>query len=158
MERLPRLTIADTITREAGVTRACYALKGNQPARLRRGQVFTVDGSIRRQDGGLSELAIPHEPLAPGPQGRLFAVDATDCASGVARSRPDLDRPGPDDFTIDQDRDETHCRNVYFTAMATYEAFARRAWPSRGLGLLAAGSPPPAAPAALWAERAERLL
>ncbi|WP_304619215.1 hypothetical protein [Paracoccus sediminilitoris] len=123
MERLPRLTIADTITREAGVTRACYALKGNQPARLRRGQVFTVDGSIRRQDGGLSELAIPHEPLAPGPQGRLFAVDATDCASGVARSRPDLDRPGPDDFTVDQGREETHCRNVYFTAMATYEAF-----------------------------------
>lgn len=74
MERLPRLTTADTITREAGVTRACYALKGNQPARLRRGQVFTVDGSIRRQDGGLSELAIPHETLAPGPQGRLRAT------------------------------------------------------------------------------------
>ncbi|WP_108502363.1 hypothetical protein [Paracoccus indicus] len=123
MQVLPRLTIHPTITREAGVTGACYALKGNLPARWRRGQVFTVDGSIRTRDGGLSRMAVPYEPLAPGPQGRLFTVDATDCVSGVSRSRPDLDRPGPDDFTFDQGCDETHCRNVYFTAMATYEAF-----------------------------------
>ncbi|MDN5568474.1 MAG: hypothetical protein L0G27_06955, partial [Paracoccus sp. (in: a-proteobacteria)] len=123
MARLPRCTLSDRIARDAGVTAACYDLKGNQPARLRRGQVFTVDGSIRTLDGALSTLSIPFEPLLPGPTGRLFRVDATDCASGVTRGRPDLDRPGPDDFTFDQGRDETHCRNVYFTAMATYESF-----------------------------------
>ncbi|MBU3031099.1 hypothetical protein [Paracoccus marinaquae] len=125
MAGLPRCIIPDSIGREAGVASRCYPLKGNQPARLRRGDVFTVDTSIRLCDGALSNLSIPYEPLLPGPAGTLFEVDATDCVTSVSRGRPDLDRRGPDDFAFDQGQNETHCRNVYFTAMATYESFRR---------------------------------
>ncbi|TRW99180.1 hypothetical protein FNJ84_00405 [Paracoccus sp. M683] len=125
MSGVPRCRLSDQITREAGVTATCYDLLGNQPHRLRRGQVYTVDSAIRACDGALSWIDIPHEELSPGPSGKLFQVDATDCTTMIRRSYPDLDRRHGDDFGFDQGDPETHCRNVYFTAMATYELFRR---------------------------------
>lgn len=120
MGRLARCTVSGLIGREAGVSQKCYRLKGNLPARLRQGDVFTVDGSILRCEGALCSLSIPFEPLRPGPVGKLFAVDATDAATNVTRARPDLDAREPALGHYDM-----HCRNVYFAAMATYETFRR---------------------------------
>lgn len=125
MNPLPRCEICPAIEREAGVRATCYPLRGNQPAAWRRGLMFTVDPSFRASDGALSPVAIPCERLRPGPTGKLFAVDATDCVSSLGRCVADLDRPGPDGFTFDQGDPETHCRNAYFAAMSTYETFRR---------------------------------
>lgn len=125
MSGLPRCEVSSTIGRDAGVSEKCYPLKGNQPERLRRGDVFTIDSSVPVSSGALSRLAIPYEPLWPGPAGQLFEVDATDGVTRISRGAPDLDRRGPDDFVFDQGQNETHCRNVYFAAMATYESFRR---------------------------------
>ncbi|AUH64415.1 gluzincin family metallopeptidase [Paracoccus zhejiangensis] len=125
MGDLPRCTVSAFIGREAGVAAACYLLKGNIPAALRKGQVYTVDSAIRISEGAFSEISIPHEPLRPGPEGKLFAVSATDFETGLDRSFPDLDRSRGGEFGFDQGDFETHCRNVYFSAMSVYELFRR---------------------------------
>lgn len=116
--------VSAQIGREAGLRNACYPIHGNVPERTRRGTVFTVDPSLRRTQGGHSEVEIPYEPLRPGPVGALFAVDALDFATALARGRVDLERPGQR-TALDQGDPETHCRMVYVTAMATYETFRR---------------------------------
>ncbi|MFV0299652.1 MAG: hypothetical protein ACK5IP_02005 [Paracoccus sp. (in: a-proteobacteria)] len=125
MGSLPRCEVSDRIGREAGVTETCYRLEGNLPLRQRRGTVYTVDSAIRISDGAFSEIGIPHEPVEPGPAGKLFAVDATDCETALRRSFPDIDRAHGRDFGFDQGDFETHCRNVYFSAMSAYELFRR---------------------------------
>ncbi|WP_299846555.1 hypothetical protein [uncultured Paracoccus sp.] len=125
MGDLPRCTVSAFIGREAGVAAACYRLKGNIPAALRKGQVYTVDSAIRISEGAFSEISIPHEPLRPGPEGKLFAVSATDFETGLDRSFPDLDRSRGGEFGFDQGDFETHCRNVYLSAMSVYELFRR---------------------------------
>lgn len=115
----------EELARDAGLGLTCYKLRGNKPAAWRHGSVFTVDPSIRRSEGALSEIRIPAEPLLPGPVGKLFAVDATDFASSLTRSLPNLDGRTEDGFAFDQGDPESHCRNAYFVAMATYEAFRR---------------------------------
>ena len=125
MADIPRCQVPDTILREAGVRQTCYELQGNLPRQLRHGQVYTVDSAMRMSNGAISALTIPYEKLRPGPRGKLFHVDATDCETLLSRSCPDLDRAHGDDFAFDQGDHETHCRNTYFTAMATYELFRR---------------------------------
>ena len=125
MNDYPACEVPRGIVRDAGVRTTCYPLKGNQPAGRRKGPIFTVDASIRNSDGALSEVSIPDERLRPGPTGALFAIDATDAVSRLTRSLPDLDRPGGAIFGFDQGDPETHCRNAYFAAMATYEAFRK---------------------------------
>lgn len=125
MGSIPPCAVARRVLREAGVSLACYPLRGNLPAEWRRGQVYTVDSSMRATDGALSPVSVPYEQLSPGPTGKLFRVDATDGVTALRRSYPDLDRRGGDDFVFDQGNHESHCRNVYFTAMSTYELFRR---------------------------------
>lgn len=125
MGSIPRCTVSKTIGREAGVRDTCYALQGNLPKALRQGRVYTVDSAIRISEGAFSEISIPHEPVGPGPTGKLFAVDATDCETALCRSFPDIDRAHGHDFGFDQGNFETHCRNVYFSAMSVYELFRR---------------------------------
>lgn len=115
--------VSDNIGRDAALRHACYAIKGNMPAETRSGEVYTIDPSLPRLDGAISPLAIPREPLRPGPRGRLFAVESFDQISMSTRARVNLDRRGA--FKFDQGDPESHCRNAYFAAMATYETFRR---------------------------------
>ncbi|MBJ3777124.1 gluzincin family metallopeptidase [Acuticoccus mangrovi] len=116
-----QVEISDNVVREAGLDAACYAISGNVPRRLRRGEVFTVDPSLRMSEAALSSITVPYERLMPGPAGGLFAVDAVDRRTHLMRSFPDLDRM--EDFRFDQGDPESHCRNAYLVAMETYEAF-----------------------------------
>lgn len=125
METAPACQISRKIGREYWVRKACYRLRGNLPEATRSGYVFTIDDSLRRSEGQLSPIDIPAEPIGPGPSGKLFAVDATDHASALTRARARLDRPDPLGFAFDQGQPESHCRNAYFVAMATYETFRR---------------------------------
>ena len=117
-------TISPDITRYAGVSRTIYDLDGNQPARHRRGCVFTIDPSLRRTENALSQISVPHERLRDGITGAFFAVDATDCATGIVRCRPSLAENANED-SLDQGRPVSHCRNAYLVAMHVYESFRR---------------------------------
>lgn len=124
MGRFPACTLSPGLARFAGVTGAIYPLNGNQPARRVRGRVYTIDPALRRTENALSEISVPSEPLRDGLTGRLFAVDATDCQSGIPLCRPHLGQDGAGDL-LDPGDPQSHCRNTYLVAMHVYEAFRR---------------------------------
>jgi hypothetical protein len=86
-------------------------------------RIYTLDPSAARDDGLTGRLKIPYEPLAPGPRGRLFAVDDT---CGPRGNQPvDLDdvrlamcegyEPSPSQMQFHQQMVYAVCSSVYST-------------------------------------------
>ena len=88
-------------------------------------RVYALDPSASRRDGAVCVARVPYEPLAPGPVGALFAVEATR-AGRLRYAQVDLDdartlvtngrRPAPSD-------PQFHQQMVYAVCSQTYAAF-----------------------------------
>lgn len=88
----------------------------------RRLRVFTQDPSVGRLDGQVSTLAVPYEPLAPGPAGHWFVVDRRDMTDSVL----DLESPAllmTDGMSPSTTDPRFACQMVYAVAMETYARF-----------------------------------
>lgn len=104
---------------------------------VRRLRAFTQDPSVSRLNGAVTTLAIPYEPLAPGPSGTYFVVEG----ESERRERPwvpvDLDQPellmrdGFDPSTTDR---RFACQMTYAVAMETYARFQRALGRDPGFG------------------------
>lgn len=127
-----------------------YALRQPPPRRVpaadlpqtRRLRVYTQDPSIGRLDGAVTTLAIPNEPLEPGPAGAWFVVEYV--GEGIEPGRPPLDleapaclmRDGLDPSTSDP---RFACQMCYAVAMEVYARFMRALGRNPGFGPIGGG-------------------
>ena len=104
-----------------------YQLKRGDPE-TRTLNVFTQDPATSRFDAAIASMAVPYEPLEPGPSGGLFVVHDYDEKQRVLHPPLELDvldlalkggvRPSTTDPRYAQ-------QMVYTLAMSTYDRFAR---------------------------------
>jgi hypothetical protein len=140
-DRAPTLAPPDTMRRPAmpdeglgrdyrlgdGVTRRPvrpYAVRAEDPL-YRPLRIYTLDPGESRAVGAEAVLNVPWEPLAPGPVGRLLAVDGADQGAGVRYAPVDLDDPRllleqglpptPADARFHQQMTYAVCSTVYHT-------------------------------------------
>lgn len=110
--------------------------------RFRRLRVYTQDPALGRLDGAVSTLAVPNEPLQPGPAGAWFVVtdiagpDDPDGADGSPHpldldARAWLMRDGLDPSTTNR---HFASQMVYAVAMETYHRFTRALGRDPGFG------------------------
>lgn len=86
-------------------------------------RIYTLDPSVAKLDGAVATINVPYEPLAPGPVGRLFAVDNQNLQLGGAYRKADLEAarvlmedgypPSPSDPRFHQQMVYAVCSNVY---------------------------------------------
>lgn len=86
-------------------------------------RIYTLDPSVAKLDGAVATINVPYEPLAPGPVGRLFAVDNHNSQLGGAYRKADLEAaqvlmedgyaPSPSDPRFHQQMVYAVCSNVY---------------------------------------------
>jgi hypothetical protein len=94
----------------------------------RRLRIFTSDPAESRLRGRVSEVAVPYEPLAPGPTGSIFEVSGVDGVTGERYRRSELDHPdtllrgGYSPTTTDP---RFHQQMVYAVATLVYDSFRR---------------------------------
>lgn len=55
--------------------------------------IYALDPAASRLEGAATLLAVPYEPLEPGPKGALFTVDSYDSTAGVRYRSVDLEEP-----------------------------------------------------------------
>ncbi|MDB5744773.1 MAG: hypothetical protein JWR68_3088 [Polaromonas sp.] len=88
-------------------------------------RIYTVDPALPRLEGAIATVNVAFEPLAPGPVGKLFAVDPCDGQTGVCYRQADLDErdvlindgydPSSSDPRFHQQMVYAVCSNVYST-------------------------------------------
>ena len=128
--RAPAFTVSPRVLFAAAATGYDRA-PGDPVARPLR--VYTADPTASRFDGAVAKLPVPYEPLAPGPVGRAFAVDATDArlstdAHRVVYRRADLDAPAVllgDGHAPTAGDPRFHQQMVYAVAQTVYATFRR---------------------------------
>jgi hypothetical protein len=86
-------------------------------------RIYTSDPSAARLEGAVTTVNVHYERLAPGPVGRLFAVDNHDACTGQDYAQADLDSPyallssgydpTPSDPRFHQQMVYAVCSNVY---------------------------------------------
>jgi hypothetical protein len=110
--------------------------------RFRRLRVYTQDPTVGRLDGAVCTLAVPNEPLLPGPAGAWFVVTdiaGPDDPDGADSRRPPLDlearawlmRDGLDPSSTNR---HFASQMVYAVAMETYHRFTRALGRDPGFG------------------------
>ena len=93
---------------------------------LRVLRVFTQDPGLSRSDGAIAEIAVPWEPLGPGPSGSIFTVRDVHHPTGDVWAPVDLDDPwvAVDRGIAPSTTDPRFAQQMtYAVAMSTYEAF-----------------------------------
>lgn len=100
--------------------------RSNRDPLYRPLRVYTLDPSIPAQNGAVTTLKVPFEPLKPGPEGALFSVDNVD--NGKYLPQVDLDAPkllmGSGHKPSPSNR-EFHQQMVYAVCATTYTTFQR---------------------------------
>jgi hypothetical protein len=121
----PRFTVGPRVTLAAA---ACaYDRRPGDPV-ARPLRVYTADPTASRFDGAVAKLPVPYEPLAPGPVGAAFAVDAEDGRLGVRYRPADLDDPAVllgDGHAPSGSDPRFHQQMVYAVAQSVYATFRR---------------------------------
>jgi hypothetical protein len=102
-----------------------YVRKPQDPTH-RMLRIYTLDPEVSRLDGAIATAHVPYEELAPGPIGRLFAVDLFDEVQRLHYAPVDLD----DRFVLGQAGHDPspsdprfHAQMVYAIANVTYQTF-----------------------------------
>ena len=89
-------------------------------------RIYTVDPSTAKLDGAVQTINVPYEPLTPGPEGRLFAVDNHDPWQQADYRRADLSDPRvliADGYDPSPSDPRFHQQMVYAVCMTTYAVF-----------------------------------
>ena len=89
-------------------------------------RIFSVDPAHPRSLGAVTTVQIPYEPLAPGPSGALFVVDAHDAVHDIDYAPVDLESPAAllHGGVAPSDGDpKFHQQMVYAVASAVYQTF-----------------------------------
>ncbi|WP_347265659.1 hypothetical protein [Paracoccus sp. (in: a-proteobacteria)] len=105
-----------------------YVSRADLPLGWRSLRVFAVDPSLSASEGEVHVIRVPYEPLAPGPEGGLFAVDMRVGEGGTCYRKVDLDDPDllrRQGVTPDEADARFHGQMVYGIASLTYEAFRK---------------------------------
>jgi hypothetical protein len=116
-------TIAARVTAAARI--APHQRKAGEPL-YRPLRIFAIDPAASRLEGAVATIAIPYEPVSPGPSGALFDVDDFDRDRGRHYARVDLDDPFllmTDGRTPAAADPQFHQQMVYAIASRVYFAF-----------------------------------
>ncbi len=104
-----------------------YERKGDDPV-YRPLRIFTLDPAQSRLEGSIALVNIPYEPLAPGPEGRIFKVDNYDGRQNLHYRKVNLDDPH---VLIRDGRDPSpsdpmfHQQMAYAVCTLVYSAFKK---------------------------------
>lgn len=108
------------------------------PAR-RKLRVFARDPSLGHHEGSVFTIAVPFEPLNPGPVGNILVVEDIDESSGTAEPPVDLEAPAllmEDGLAPSSTRRQFMQQMVYAVGMETYSCFVRALGRDPGFGAL----------------------
>ena len=87
----------------------------------RRLRVYALDPNMSRLDGAVATIAVPYEPLPPGPSGALFEVVDFDASRGRHYAQVDLENP----FLLMQDGREASAADPLFHQQMAYAVASR---------------------------------
>src|SRR5438309_5822123 len=82
--------ISDRVARQARTAPSGHVSGGPSVRPLR---IYSLDPSVSYRLGGVATVAVPYEPLTPGPVGRLFEVVSGRAPRPLRAAPLDLDQP-----------------------------------------------------------------
>ena len=84
-------------------------------------RVYALDPNVSRLDGAVATVAVPYEPLAPGPSGALFEVVDFDATRGRHYAHVNLEEP----FLLMEDGRNASAADPLFHQQMVYAVASR---------------------------------